>query len=53
MREKETERGADGMLDDFILNDSYDAWDLDFEEAMDAWEEFCKELAQEKSTLTT
>lgn len=42
-------RDKDGksLMDDFIMNDSYDAWDQEFEEQMDAWEEYCKECAKE------
>lgn len=39
------------MLDDFILNDSYDAWEDEFEEMMDAWEDYCKECAEEADDL--
>ena len=39
------------MLDDFIMNDSYDAWDQEFEEQMDAWEAYCEELAKEPDDL--
>ena len=39
------------MLDDFILNDSYDAWEDEFEEMMDAWEDYCEECAKEADGL--
>jgi len=31
------------MLDDFIMNDSYDAWSEDYDEQMELWEEFVRE----------
>lgn len=39
------------MLDDFIMNDSYDAWSEEFDEMMGAWDEYCKELAEESDDL--
>jgi len=39
------------MLDDFIMNDSYDAWDEEFDEMMEAWDDYCKELAEESDDL--
>ena len=39
------------MLDDFVMNDSYDAFDEEFEEQMDAWEAYCEELAKETGDL--
>lgn len=51
MREGLEKGVAPQMLDDFIMNNSYDAFDTEFEEAMDAWEAYCEELAQEDADL--
>lgn len=39
------------MPDDFLMNESYDAWDEEFDNEMAAWDEYCKELAEESGDL--
>ncbi len=40
------------MPDDFVTNDSYDAYDADYEEEEQTWDEYCRELARESDDLT-
>ena len=41
------DKDGESMLDDFIMNDSYDAWAKEFDEQMQAWEAYCAEVADE------
>ena len=37
-------------LDDFIINNSYDAWEDEFEKQMDAWDAYCASLISDEDT---
>ena len=49
-KHKFRDKEGDSLLDDFIMNDSYDAFDQEFEEQMDAWEAYCEEVAKENDS---
>ena len=49
-KHKFQDKEGDSLLDDFIMNDSYDAFDQEFEEQMDAWEAYCEEVAKENDS---
>ena len=37
------------MLDDFIMNDLYDAYAEEFDEMITAWNEYCKESFEDNN----
>lgn len=49
-KHKFRDKEGDSLLDDFIMNDSYDAFDEEFEKQMDAWEAYCEEVAKENDS---